>query len=108
VNLRGATYVGKLVRDLIPEIIERSGREPRVRVLAEAEYVDALHDKLLEEALELRSAAGASQLEEAADVYEVLLAIARTLSVDIEDIAAAADAKRVERGGFERRLWLEG
>ncbi|MGK5112780.1 nucleoside triphosphate pyrophosphohydrolase [Geodermatophilus sp. CPCC 205506] len=99
--------MGKLVRDLIPDIIERSGRTPEVRLLGEAEYVDALHSKLLEEAEELRTADPSSRLEEAADVYEVLLAIAQTLDVDIADVAAAADVKRAERGGFERRIWLE-
>ena len=99
--------MGKLVRDLIPDLIERSGRKPQVRLLAEAEYIEALHQKLLEEAEELRTADDGSRLEEAADVYEVLLAIARTLNVDMSAIAAAADAKRVERGGFERRLWLD-
>ena len=100
--------MGKLVRDLIPEIIERSGRTPEVRLLDQDEYVAALHDKLLEEAKELRQAEGPARLEEAADVYEVLLAIGRTLDVSMQAIAAAANAKRAERGGFERRLWLEG
>ena len=101
--------MGKLVRDLIPEIIERSGGTPKVRLLDESEYVEALHEKLLEEALELREAAsGQARLEEAADVYEVLLAIAGTLDVDMQAIAVAADAKRAERGGFERRIWLDG
>lgn len=99
--------MGKLVRDLIPEIIERSGGTPKVRLLAESEYVEALHEKLLEEAEELRQADANARLEEAADVYEVLLAIGRTLGVDMHAIASAADAKRAERGGFERRLWLE-
>ena len=99
--------MGKLVRDLIPDLIERSGRTPQVRRLGEAEYVDALHRKLLEEAEELRAADPGSRLEEAADVYEVLLAIARTLDVDMATVAATADAKRAARGGFERRIWLE-
>ena len=99
--------MGKLVRDLIPDLIKRSGRTPQVRFLGEAEYVDALHRKLLEEAEELRTADPGARLEEAADVYEVLLAIAQTLKVDMATVAATADAKRAERGGFERRMWLE-
>jgi hypothetical protein len=53
-----------------------------------------LHRKRLEEAEGLRTAESGSRLEEAADVYEVLLAIARTLDVDMATVAAAADAKR--------------
>ncbi len=90
--------MGKLVRDLIPEIIERAGRTPTVRLLDQDEYVEALHDKLLEEAEELRLASGRARLEEAADVYEVLLAIARTLDVDMSAIAAAADANDLVHG----------
>lgn len=98
--------MGKLVRDLIPDLIQRSGRKPSIRVLDENDYVSALHDKLLEEAMELREAEGPARLEEAADVYEVLRAIAATLRVDMSAIAHVAEAKRNERGGFERRLWL--
>ena len=90
-----------------PDLIERSGRTLQVRLLGEAEYVDALQRKLLEEAEEMRTAETGARLEEAADVYEVLLAIAQTLEVDMATVAATADAKRAERGGFERRLRLE-
>jgi predicted house-cleaning noncanonical NTP pyrophosphatase (MazG superfamily) len=99
--------LGKLVRDRIPEIIEASGRTPDVRVLDLASYEQALLDKLLEEAAELRDAAPEDRLEEAADVYEVLLAVADLIGVDVRDIVDRAELKRAERGGFRERLWLE-
>ncbi|MCU1591964.1 MAG: Uncharacterized protein JWP11_3220 [Frankiales bacterium] len=99
--------MGKLVRDLIPDLIRRSGREPVVRELNPTEYLVALDNKLLEEAHELRAAAVEDRLEEAADVYEVLTAIARSLGVTIAEVADRADMKRAARGGFEQRLWLE-
>lgn len=99
--------MGKLVRDGIPAIIRASGQLPQVRVLAESEYQSAVFDKLLEEATELRCAAAGKQLEEAADVYEVLLAAAETMGVTMDDIVLAAERKRAERGGFRERLWLE-
>jgi predicted house-cleaning noncanonical NTP pyrophosphatase (MazG superfamily) len=99
--------MGKLVRDRIPAIIRASGQTPQVRVLAEAEYKAALFDKLLEEATELQRAPLAEQLEEAADVYEVLLAVAHTIGVTMNDILVEAERKRTDRGGFSERLWLE-
>ncbi len=48
--------MGKLVRDRIPEIIRQSGRTSHVTTVDEQTYRKALHDKLLEEAAELRVA----------------------------------------------------
>ena len=101
--------MGKLVRDKIPEIITRSGRTPHVVTLDEERYRAALHDKLLEEASELRRAQSTQEvIDEAADVLEVLTALASSHGVSLDTITAAAHAKRAERGGFDLRLWLEG
>lgn len=99
--------MGKLVRDLIPEIIRTNGREPVTWQLSEEEVLGALTSKLLEEAEELRAAEPHEQLEEAADVYEVLRAIAGVLGVSMDDVVARAEKKRAERGGFDQRIWLE-
>src|SRR5690606_342167 len=69
--------MGKLVRDKIPEFIRASGRTPHVSALSPSAYREALIDKLREEAAELQAAqTGEALLEEAADVLEVLAAIA--------------------------------
>jgi predicted house-cleaning noncanonical NTP pyrophosphatase (MazG superfamily) len=99
--------MGKLVRDLIPEIIRNNGGDPVTWQLREEEILGALTSKLLEEAEELRAAAPHEQLEEAADVYEVLRAIATTVGVSMEEIVARAEQKRAERGGFDQQIWLE-
>ena len=99
--------MGKLVRDRIPEIIKATGATAHFHVLDESGYEAALLDKLVEEAEELRDATPDGRLEEAADVYEVLLAVADHLGVNLDDVARRAGSKRAERGGFERRLWLE-
>lgn len=99
--------MGKLVRDLIPDIIRADGRTPDTRVLVADEYEHALLDKLVEEAEELRAADHDSRLEEAADVYEVLQALTVVMGVSLDQVAARADAKRAERGGFGKRLWLD-
>lgn len=100
--------MGKLVRDGIPEIIRQSGRNPCVTTLGGQAYRNALHDKLLEEAAELRKAQRRDEVvDELADVLEVLTALAATYDVTLDAITAAARSKRTERGGFEMRLWME-
>ncbi|MFD0482355.1 nucleoside triphosphate pyrophosphohydrolase [Kineococcus sp. GCM10028916] len=100
--------MGKLVRDRIPDIIRAEGREPETRILADDEYVAALLAKVVEEAGELHDATTAEdRLAEAADVYEVLLAVAELCGASIEDVVRQADAKRQQRGGFGGGVWLE-
>ncbi|MEO3875897.1 nucleoside triphosphate pyrophosphohydrolase [Nonomuraea sp. B12E4] len=105
---QGQTIVyGKLVRDRIPEIIEAGGRTAKVRVLAESELVPALTAKLVEETEELRQAESDDRLGELADIHEVLAALTATLGFSDEEVQAAAHHKRMKRGGFTLRLWLE-
>jgi predicted house-cleaning noncanonical NTP pyrophosphatase (MazG superfamily) len=101
--------VGKLVRDKIPDIIRASGRTPYVRTLTASAYRTALHDKLDEEVNELIAARTTDAvIEEAADIVEVLIAMAGEWGVSFDSILNAAQRKRRERGGFGRRLWLDG
>lgn len=99
--------MGKLVRDRIPEIIEADGRVPVRRALTERQYDLALLTKLQEEVTELAGATEAHRLEEAADVYEVLLAIIEHAGHTREDLVRVAERKRRECGGFSGRVWLE-
>jgi predicted house-cleaning noncanonical NTP pyrophosphatase (MazG superfamily) len=99
--------MGKLVRDRIPEIIRAQGRTADTRALGDDAYRAALLDKLVEEAAELHAAAPASALDEAADVYEVLLAIAAHEGWPFRLVAQRAAEKREERGGFAERVYLK-
>lgn len=100
--------MGNLVRDRIPEIIAAEGRKPRVRVLSDEEFEAALLDKLLEEVTELLEAEPENRLDEAADVYEVLLTLVAGQGFAADDLAVAADSKRHTRGGFAQRLRWDG
>jgi len=99
--------MGKLVRDRVPEIIAADGRQPRVRVLEDDEYLAALLHKLVEEVDELRDANPRERLAEAADVYEVLLALISLSGHDQADLESAAEEKRQARGAFLERWWWE-
>ncbi|MEU4534474.1 nucleoside triphosphate pyrophosphohydrolase [Streptosporangium sp. NPDC023825] len=76
-------------------------------VLGDAEYREALLEKLFEEAAELREAPAAEVAEEVADVLEVLRAVAHVHGYGWADIEKVAEAKRAERGAFLGRINLE-
>lgn len=77
-----------------------------MRVLDEQEYQEALERKLLEEVQEMRQ--GADKKMEIADIYEVLEALMRAHRFSEEEIRAMQREKHATRGGFEKRLFIEG
>jgi predicted house-cleaning noncanonical NTP pyrophosphatase (MazG superfamily) len=95
---------GKLVRGKIPEIIEENGEEPIVRVLDDEEYVEALNLKLEEEVGEYLES---GDVEELADVLEVIYALLEVEDMDMVYLEKIRKEKREERGGFEERIYLE-
>lgn len=67
------------------------------------EYKKLLVEKMQEEVQELMED---QDLEEAADVYEVFLALIKLWGHDIHEVIAVADEKREARGGFVSRIVL--
>ncbi len=98
--------MAKLVRDKVPDIIRRGGREPEVRRISGEELKNALKEKLVEEARELKESGDV--YEELADVLEVVDAIIGRYSLDrgkLEDVKK----KKFERaGGFVEGFLLAG
>jgi len=93
----------KLVRDRIPDIITRRGDEPVTQILDASAYKRELRSKLQEEVAEF----GASgEVEELADVLEVVYALAATEGVSQFQLEEKRKRKRRERGGFDRRILL--
>jgi predicted house-cleaning noncanonical NTP pyrophosphatase (MazG superfamily) len=93
----------KLVRDNIPDIIRSNGETPETRVLNEAEYLAALDTKLREEVDEYLEA---NDLDEIADILEVLRAIAVARGSSYEQIELVRVEKLNKRGGFEEHISL--
>ena len=94
----------KLVRDKIPEIIAHEGNVPTVHTASDEEYRSELYKKLNEE---VREVTEVPSLEEAADLYEVLLAICTLEGWTLAELEAKRFAKCQERGGFTQRIILE-
>jgi len=97
---------GKLVRDLIPEIIRATGGDPQTRILNRVQYRHALIEKLIEEACEVSEADSADLVEEMADVLEVLRSLAAESGIDWDDVEKVRQEKLHARGGFRFRIWL--
>lgn len=99
----------KLVRDLIPDVIKGKGHTPVIRKLRAAEYRHELKRKLVEEAQETLNAETKKDIvDEIADIQEVLTALYAAYGIACSDVTKAARKKRKERGGFTKRLYLEG
>ena len=94
----------KLVRDKVPEIIQKSGKTAITHIAINEEYQIALCDKLREEAEEF---AENPSKEEYADLAEVMNAIRAFNEWNISDIENVLLSKRLERGGFEQRIILD-
>jgi predicted house-cleaning noncanonical NTP pyrophosphatase (MazG superfamily) len=98
---------GKLVRDRIPEIIERAGKVPAYRTLDAGEFRRALREKLMEEAKEVAEASAEERLSEFADIAEVLDAALAAHGFSAADLQQRRAQRNAERGAFERRIYLE-
>ena len=98
---------GKLVRDKIPEFMKEQGMSPQTRVLEIGEFQEALKEKLLEEALEVKEATSLEALtEELADCLEVLEALARSHGILLSQVHAFRQKKLQSKGGFGTRTYF--
>lgn len=94
----------KLVRDKIPEIIEKAGKTPVTHILSEEEYMTELDKKLNEECAEYQAD---KSIEELADMLEVMYAIAEARGWSVSKLEAVRRDKAEKRGGFRDKVYLE-
>jgi len=93
----------KLVRDKIPEILDKKGISYEKRVASLEEYKLELIKKLEEEVTEFSEAGSPDEL---ADVLEVLESLKKL--PEYSDVDSLRAKKRDERGGFDQRIILKG
>lgn len=94
----------KLVRDLIPEVIKSTGKECDIEVAAKEDRTELLEAKLMEEVNEYLQD---KNLEELADVMEVLFGLAHNLGYSEADLLNKREEKLKERGGFKEGIVLK-
>jgi predicted house-cleaning noncanonical NTP pyrophosphatase (MazG superfamily) len=94
----------KLVRDRIPEIIERDGKDYQIRQLCGPDLTRFALKKLREEVQEFVENPSA---EEAADIEEILAFVCSRLSIGPTAIRAERLSKCASRGSFDMGLLLE-
>lgn len=100
----GVIKYNKLVRDRIPEIIEKCGKKAIVEELGNQEYKKCLDIKLGEELQEYLSE---DSVDELADLVEVIYAILKYKGVDVDEFESIRKRKADERGAFDKRLLLK-
>lgn len=101
------TY-NKLVRDNIPQVIIKSGKQFKIKLLNDIEYKNELKNKLIEEANELNQTRSRETIiDELADIYEVLDYILRTEKIDLFDVQKRRVQKNMSHGAFDEKIYLE-
>lgn len=94
----------KLVRDNIPEIMIKNGAKPVIKILNDEEYLLELNKKLQEE---LNEYLQDGNIEELADLEEVLLAILKIKNISLEEFNKIRIEKVNKRGAFDKKIFLE-
>ena len=96
--------IQKLIRD------KRAKQQTWIglRPLEGEELLEALKQKLVEEAVEVEAAPTREELiEELADVYDVLEALKKHLKVTAEEFQLAKQQKHEPSGGFDNKMYAE-
>lgn len=94
----------KLVRDYIPQIIHEDNRDCQwYKIETKDQHVAFLKEKMAEE---LDEFIADPCEDEAADMFEVFLALLKINDISFEDVVDASYVKKLERGGFEEGIVL--
>ena len=94
----------KLVRDKIPEYIKSKGGAPITHIAEDKEYWQKLKEKLTEEINEFMEA---ENIEEMADILEVIDAICDYKKFDKDELQKTKNKKAEERGKFRDKIILD-
>lgn len=98
------TTYNKLVRDKIPEIIESSGKSCVTEILSDEDYLKMIDTKLDEELAEYHQD---QNIEELADLLEVIHAAVIARGYTIEELERVRLDKATKRGAFKNKILLK-
>ncbi|MGE8037272.1 nucleoside triphosphate pyrophosphohydrolase [Lysinibacillus sp. NPDC093692] len=97
----------KLVRDLIPQVIEARGKTCNIRILEQSEHLEEIKVKMQEEALEFQKATSPKEaIEELADILELVHTAIQMYDVSYKQLKEIRTQKKRQRGGFSKGIYL--
>jgi predicted house-cleaning noncanonical NTP pyrophosphatase (MazG superfamily) len=98
----------KLIRDKLKDEYEKMGQVATYKMLSSAELLDALKQKMIEEAKEIPSDGSRDDiLAELADVQQVIDDTAHHVGITLAEIESAKTKKIEKKGGFSEGLYVE-
>jgi predicted house-cleaning noncanonical NTP pyrophosphatase (MazG superfamily) len=97
------TTYNKVVRDNIPEIIQKDGHTCNIKTLPDEKFLIEIEKKLSEEVIEYQND---KNPEELADILEVIYRIAKLQGISKEELEKIQIKKSKERGSFEKNIFL--
>jgi len=99
--------LNKLVRDNVPTQLEITGSQLDWRYLNDAEYDEALREKLIEESEEAQQAESREDLiKELASILEAMDALCALHSISKEELLEIKAQKREAKGGYDTRKFV--
>ena len=97
------TTFNKVIRDKIPEIIQKDGYTCNIQTLSDEKFLLEIEKKLSEEVTEYQND---KTPEELTDILEVIYKIAQLKGISREELEKIRVKKLQDRGGFEKNLFL--
>ncbi len=94
----------KLVRDKIPDIITSDGKTCEIEILSNDKYLEMIDKKLDEELAEYHEE---QNIEELADLLEVIYAAAEARGCGKDQLEAVRLDKVASRGAFRKKILLK-
>jgi predicted house-cleaning noncanonical NTP pyrophosphatase (MazG superfamily) len=95
----------KLIRDKIPEVIEKNKQKPIIHIADDEEYWEKLKEKLNEEVNEFLEDCDSEK--EITDILEVIDAICKFKNFDKDKIKKLKEEKAKEKGSFDKKIILD-
>lgn len=100
-------YYYRLVRDKVPELIEKSGKKATCRTLNDIEYKQALKDILVEKAYDIQKAETNEEIGMIiADITTINAALMGCIEMEDDDLIDCVNKKIIEKGFYEDRKFL--
>lgn len=94
----------KLIRDKNVELMEKKGCKVTFEILNDKRYNEELDKKLREEVEEYLED---YNIEEMADVMEVILAMLEFRGITMEEVEKVRIQKKNRKGGFKNKIYLK-